>query len=81
MTELTQDDVVEVLGPISAAVAADIIATGVTKDELIVARERVVKQRKSHNPGPPMEPGPIAHAIEIIERHKGLFGEGGSTLT
>jgi hypothetical protein len=81
MTELTQDEVLEVLGRVSDAVVADIIATGVTKDQLIIVRDRVVGQRKSHNPGPPMEPGPMAHAIEILERRtKGILGEGGSTL-
>jgi hypothetical protein len=81
MTELTRDDVVEVLGRVSDAVAADIIATGVTKDELVVARDHVIRQRKSHNPGPSLEPGPMAHAIEILERRaKGVLGEGGSTL-
>jgi hypothetical protein len=81
MTELTRDDVVEVLGQVGDAVVADIIATGVTKDQLVVVRDRVVRQRKSHNPGPPLDPGPMAHAVEILERRtKGLLGEGGSTL-
>jgi hypothetical protein len=81
MTELTRDDVVEVLGQVNDAVAADIIATGITKDELIVARDRVIRQRKSHNPGPALEPGPMAHPLAIIVRRtKGILGEGGSTL-
>ena len=41
MAELSRDDVVMILGrPLSDAVIAEIIATGVTKDELAAARDR-----------------------------------------
>jgi hypothetical protein len=81
MTELTRDEVVEILGRVSDAVVADVIATGITKEGLIVARDRVIRQRKSHDPGPPLEPGPMAHTVEILERRtKGVLGESGSTL-
>jgi hypothetical protein len=47
------------------------------------ARDRALKDRKSHNnPGPPLDPGPFAHAVENLERlhGRGIIGEGGSTL-
>jgi hypothetical protein len=81
MDELTRDDVTEVLGPVSDAAAAEIIATGISKEELVAARDRVVRDRKGHDPGPPLEPGPVAEVVDILERTKGLLGESGSTLT
>jgi hypothetical protein len=81
MAELSRDEIVEILGPVSDAIAAEIIATGISKEELIAARDRVVRDRKGHDPGPPLEPGPIAEVVDILERTKGLLGESGSTLT
>jgi len=83
MSELSRDEVVEVLGrELSDAVIAEIIATGVTKDELAAARDRALRDRRARNPGPPLEPGRFAHAVEILERlrGRGILGEGGSTL-
>ena len=67
---------------IGEAAVAEIIGTGISKDELIAAHERAVKDRKAHDPGPPLEPGPFAQVVGILERlHKGgLLGESGSTL-
>jgi hypothetical protein len=48
---------------------------------LVAARDRVVRDRKGHDPGPPLEPGPVAEVVDILERTKGLLGESGSTLT
>jgi hypothetical protein len=82
MSELSEDDVIAVLGPrASDAMAAEIIATGVTKEELALAYQRAVSDRKTHA-GAPLEPGRFAKAVEILERHRsqGLFGEAGSTL-
>lgn len=81
MAELSRDEIVEILGRVSDAVAAEIIATGISKEELIAARDRVVRDRKGHDPGPPLEPGPVAEVVDILERTKGLLGESGSTLT
>jgi hypothetical protein len=83
MTELSEADVVAILGPrVSDALAAEIIATGVTKEELQAAFDRVVKDRATHNPGAPLEPGRFARVVDILSSlHKrGLFGEAGSTL-
>ena len=83
MSELSRDEVVAVLGPrISDSLAAEVIATGITKEELVLAYSRVVSDRKAHDSGPPLEPGHIGHVVEILERlrSQGLFGEGGSRL-
>ena len=82
MSELSQDEVVEILGPRGNAVVAEIIATGATKAEVVAAHDRVVKDHKTHNPGAPIEPGRFAKVIDILERARarGLLGEAGSTL-
>ena len=83
MSELSSDDLVAIVGPIGDAAVAEIIGTGISKDELVAAHERAVKDRKAHDPGPPLEPGPFAQVVGILERlHKGgWLGESGSTLT
>jgi len=82
MSELSRDDVVAVVGEIGDAAVAEIIATGIEKDQLIAARDRVVRDHKTGDPGPAMDPGPFAQTVEILERNRdGLFGEAGSTLT
>jgi len=80
MAELSRNEVVAIVGPMSDVVVAEIIATG--KDELVAAYDRVVKHRKTHDPGPPVEPGHFAQAIRILERlrARGILGEAGSTL-
>ncbi len=80
MAELSRDEVIEILGPASDALVAEIIATGISKDALVAAHDRVVNDRKAHYPGPALDPGPFAHVVDILERARGLFGEGGSTL-
>jgi hypothetical protein len=80
MSELSRDEVVEIVGPVNDVIVAEIIATGIEKPELIKAHERVVRDRKAHNPGPPLEPGPFAQVVDILERSHGLWNERGSTL-
>ena len=83
MSELSKAEVVELLGPkLDDAVIAEIVATGITKDELKMARHRVVSDQKAHKPGPSLDPGHISHVVDILERlHQGgLLGEAGSTL-
>ena len=81
MAELSRDEVIEILGPVGDVIAAEIIATGIGKTELVAAHERVIRDRKAHNPGAPLEPGPFAQVVDILERSRGLFGDAGSTLT
>jgi len=82
MAELSHDEVVAILGNLSDVVVAEIIATGINKSELAAARERVLTDRRAHNPGPPLEPGPFAQVVDILERmrSRGILGEAGSTL-
>jgi hypothetical protein len=83
MSELSRDELVAILGPrISDALAAEVIATGITKEELVVAYNRVVSDRKPHGSGPPLEPGHIGRVVGILERlrSQGIFGEAGSRL-
>jgi hypothetical protein len=83
MSELSRDDVVGIVGPIGDVAAAEIIATGISKDELVAAKARVIQDRKTHDPGSAMAPGPFAQTVEILERlgRGGMFGEAGSTLS
>jgi hypothetical protein len=82
MAELSADDVRAIVGPLSDIVVAEIIATGISPDELAQAYARVKRDKKTHDPGPPLEPGPFAQVVEILERldHEGLLGEAGSRL-
>jgi hypothetical protein len=81
MAELSRDEVIEILGPVGDVIAAEIIATGISKADLVAAHDRVISDRKAHNPGAPLEPGPFAQVVDILERSRGLFGDAGSTLT
>jgi hypothetical protein len=82
MAELSRDEVVEILGPISDVIIAEVIATGISKAELVAAYDRVVTDRKAHDPGPPLEPGRFARVVDILERsrRRGILGEAGSTM-
>lgn len=83
MSELSRDDVVAIVGPVGDAAVAEIIATGITKDVLVAAHARAVRDHKARDPGPPMDPGPFAQVVVILERlnRRSLLGEAGSTLT
>jgi hypothetical protein len=82
MAELSRDEAVEILGPISDVIIAEIIATGISKAELVAAHDRVVKDHDAHNAGPPLEPGRFAQVVDILERSRkrGILGEAGSTM-
>ena len=82
MVKLSREEVVTILGPMSDVVVAEIIATGASKAELVTAHDRVVGHRKTHDPGPPLEPGHYAQVVRILERLRGggILGEAGSTL-
>ena len=83
MSELSRDDVAAIVGPIGDAAIAEIIATGISRVQLVTAEARVIRDRKAHNPGDPLEPGPFAQVVDILGRLRkgGIFGEAGSTLT
>jgi hypothetical protein len=68
MPELSRDEIISVMGPLDDKVIAEIIGTRVTKEGLIEAHKRVLLDLAQHDPGPPLDPGPIARVIEILER-------------
>ena len=80
MAELSYEEVVGILGSLGDFIIAEVIATGINKEGLEAARARVVRDRKAHNPGPPLEPGPFALVVDILERSRGrgILGEAGS---
>jgi hypothetical protein len=80
MAELSRDEVSEILGPVGDAIAAEIIATGISKSGLLAARDRVVRDRKTRTPGPSIKPGAFAQVVDILERTHGIWGEGGGSL-
>ena len=83
MSELSKSDVVRMLGPrLSDSAVAEIIATGISEPELAVAKQRVLRDRAAHDPGPKLEPGHVAKVVDILERLRsaGLLGEAGSKL-
>jgi hypothetical protein len=83
MSDLSKSDVIEVLGShLNDAVIADVVATGITKDELVAAKARVLQDRASHTHGPKLEPGRFAKVVDILERlrERGILGRAGSTL-
>jgi hypothetical protein len=80
MAELSRDEVIAILGPLSDVVVAEIIGTGISKNELVAARARVITDRKNHDPGLPLEPGHFAKVVEILERLREHGIVGGSTL-
>jgi len=43
MSEVSNDDVVAIVGPIGDAAVAEIIGTGISKDELVAAHERAAR--------------------------------------
>jgi len=82
MSELSRDEVIEIVGPISDVIVAEIIATGIDKAELVKAHDRVVRDRAAHNPGPPLEPSHFAQVVDILQRARkqAILGEAGSTM-
>jgi hypothetical protein len=83
MSELSRDEVVAILGPrIGDVLVAEIIGTGITKEELRVAYDQVVKDLKADDHGPALEPGHVAQVVGILERlrSQGIFGAAGSRL-
>ena len=76
MAELSREEVVGIVGPIGDAAIAEIIGTGISKEELSAA------DQTAHDPGEPLDPGRFAEVVEILERlrRRGILGESGSVL-
>jgi len=46
----------------------------------VAARDRVLRDRKTHRHDIPVDPGPFGEVVDLLERARGMLGEGGSTL-
>ena len=90
MSEISRDDVVSIFGStLSDATIAQIIATGATSAELTSARDWIAKDAAHTIADRSLQPSPMSHVIDIIERvnssrHSGTdrspLGRSGSTL-
>jgi hypothetical protein len=81
MAELSREEVVAIVGPIGDVAIAEIIGTGITKEELSEAHGRVVRDQTAHNPGEPLDPGHIAQAVQILGETATSRGIGRSRLS
>lgn len=84
MSELSRDEVIAELGPLSDAVVAEIIATGIEKADLAKVKSRFLADSKDGTMEA-LDTDPIGLVIGILERvawepGQGLFGEAGSRL-
>ena len=50
MAELSHEEVVEILGGLGDVIIAEVIATGITKEELEAARARVIRDLNAQTP-------------------------------
>jgi hypothetical protein len=89
MSEISRDDVVSQFGALGDITIAEIIATGVTMEELKVARDFVGEDEKNTNTQNRLPFGPTGRVIELVERVRSvrrypitgsLLGAGGSGL-
>jgi hypothetical protein len=67
MSELTRDDVLAAVHPINDATIAEIIATGVSHDELVQACHFYAKDRAAKTPSV-VPSGRVGRVVSILER-------------
>ena len=84
MSELTRDEVLAAVHPIDDATVAEIIATGISHDELVEACHFYAKDRAAKTPED-VPPGRVGRVVSILERaeaevKQSWLGEFGSTL-
>ncbi len=84
MSDLTRDEVLAAVHPIDDATVAEIIATGVDRDELRQACHFYAKDRAARTPGH-VPHGRVGRVVSILERaeaevKESWLGESGSTL-
>ena len=89
MSQVSRDEVLSILGPLDDPTVAEIIATGVTMDELTLARAEIIKDEAGRNTEDQLPLGPMGRVINIVERVReaerypimgSLLGKGGSGL-
>ena len=64
---LAHDDVVSALGPVDETVVADIVATGVTPEELAEAWAWVNADEAMIGEGRPLPCGRVAELVELLQ--------------
>jgi hypothetical protein len=89
LSDMSEDDVLGIFGPLEDIVVAEIIATGATREELVAAHGWIARD-ESHSIADRVLPtGPMARVVRIIERvhiakknpvRSSPLGEDGSTL-
>jgi hypothetical protein len=84
MSEISASEVLAHVHNIDDATVAEIIATGVTEEQLKLACTIFARDKKAHSPSE-IPAGPVGDALEILERvgaklRGSYFGEGGSTM-
>src|SRR5690349_6082589 len=67
MPTLTVDDVRAVLGPVDDSLVAEVLATGVSREELIEAYAWITNDEAPMNAGQPPASGRGAQLIEVLE--------------
>jgi hypothetical protein len=89
MSDISRDDVIAKFGPLDDVVVAEIIGTGVTPEDMELARAWIARDAAATTARERPPPGPIGRVIDIVERVRAahshpilgsLFGESGSTL-
>ena len=66
MTSPTRKDVTTMLGPLDDVVAAEIIATGASIEELAQAQAWLINDEALINSGKPLPSGRVADILEIM---------------
>lgn len=84
MSELSHDEVLAAVHPIDDATVAEIIATGISHDELVQACHFYARDRARKSPSEVPE-GRVGRVVSILERaeaevKESWLGEFGSTL-
>jgi hypothetical protein len=84
MSELSRDQVLAAVHPIDDATVAEIIATGITHDELVQACHLFDKERHLKAPHE-VPPGRVGRVVSILERvgckvNQSWLGEYGTRL-
>lgn len=67
MAILTRDDLHAVLGRVDDGLAAEILRTGASAEELVEARAWLADDEAPMNSGRPLASGRVARLIEILE--------------
>lgn len=89
MSDISRDDVIAKFGPLDDVVAAEIIATGATPEDMEAARAWIARDAAGTNAKERLPPGPVGRMIDIVERVRAAnkhpilgspLGESGSTL-